>query len=75
MIYVIDILKYDGVLYGITEDYEEIEFKRGDKFVLEGNKYRVGLEGNYFAYIPWWEYIWIFHKIADLVVGKRNYDY
>lgn len=75
MFKVIDIVKHNSILYGVTKDGTKIEFKHGDKFKYYNHKYRVGFEGNYFAYIPWWEYISILHKLANLIVGKRDYNY
>ena len=72
---VIDIIKHNNTLFGVNDFYEEIEFKPGNKFIYNGKKYRVGFQGNYFAHIPWWEYIYPIRKLVDIFVGKRDYDY
>lgn len=60
----IEIIRENGELYGITNHYTGIKLNPGDKFKFQNKRYRVGHEGNYFADIPWWD----FHKI----INKNN---
>ncbi len=67
--------KNNSGLCGITDKYELIDFKPGDKFKYQGNVYRVGHQGNYFPYIPWWRYSVIISAIVDMICGTKDYDY
>ena len=71
----LEIIIENGELYGITDHYIAIKLKPGDKFKYQGHRYRTGHEGNYMADFPWWEYCWLTRKLADIFIGKRDYDY
>lgn len=72
---IIELIKEGDNLYGITNHYLAIELKPGDKFKYQGHRYRTLHEGNYTADFPWWEYCWLTRKLADLLIGKRDYDF
>lgn len=71
----LEIIRENGELYGITDYYIAIKLKPGDKFKYQGHRYRTLSKGNYTTDIPWWEYCWLTRKLADLLIGKRDYDF
>ena len=72
---ILELYKEPSGLYGITDKYIAIKLKPGKKFKYQGHRYRILHKGNYTADFPWWEYCWLTHKLADLFIGKRDYDY
>jgi hypothetical protein len=75
MVKILELIKEGNELYGITDRYLAIKLNPGDKFRYNGKPYRTGHEGNYMADFPWWEYCWLTRKLADIFIGKRDYDY
>ncbi len=68
MIKIIDLTKVDNVLFGTTSDGRTETFKKGDKFKMDGTKFKVLSQGNcteiiplyrkilfYMAYLKFWK--------------------
>lgn len=71
----LELIREGDTLYGITDHYIAVELKPGKKFKYQGHRYRTLNKGNYTTDFPWWEYCWLTRKLADLLIGKRDYDY